>query len=311
MKPFEEVYEKVIKSVDIEKVTYIRDKYKFINTFIINGLLVVLFVVNDILLRLYKEYDLIGFCVFLTIVIALIILPNSLKKLKYKYNKEYKEAILKELVKQMDEGLTYDPDNGIEPNVYMESGIDILLPDSVHTEDRIMGTLSNGRNIELSEVVTYKKVLTVVTSGKPKLKDKVIYNGVFGMYEMKTSYMDKIKVRLENITNRLNEKKVDINQEEFEKYFNVFAGDKEKTTQIFKTKVINSFLDFIKKTNSKMEIVIDKNKIYFRMDYPDLLEPILKYEPLDKEKMKNYYLSLCYPISVLESIEESISNIKQ
>ena len=106
-----------------------------------------------------------------------------------------------------------------------------------------------------------------------------------------------------------------LDNQSFEKYFNVFSKDRMLTMQVLTPQVMDRMFEFIKKNFTNFEIIIKENKIHFKF-YTQIREPSLYFRFNNKKGMMNnrkyiyyYYCVFQFIIEVAEYLTNTINEL--
>ena len=103
--------------------------------------------------------------------------------------------------------------------------------------------------------------------------------------------------------------KVELDSNEFEKYFDVNSEDRILATRILTADVLQMLVDFYKKYNIKFEIVFKENKIYINLHTAEAFK-IPKYKRIDKQQIYLYYAILEFTTNLSKEINKVLNGIE-
>ncbi len=306
MKSFNEVYEQVHKE-SFEELEILRKKSKkriFITLLVVGVFIAfIVFFLNkaDIGEIMYggQAIFVTTFCVAIFIIIITIICAAS----KTKYTPTFKEKVIGPFIKNIDENLQYRPNEGISSVIYRMGEFEGY--DNYYTEDLIIGKLDEKYNFQMAEVKTEEES----TDSDGDTHTSIVFYGLFGNIECAKNIGTKFKVRSDKgIFGKMfkGKTKVEMDSQEFEKYFDVYGDNKIIVMQILTSEVMSTMIDFIQQSKIKYELTINKDQIYIRFHTGGLFEPSLFKNSLDYSMLKKYYDILDFVFKVTREINSVI-----
>lgn len=144
------------------------------------------------------------------------------------------------------------------------------------SEDTIVGTLKEGINLQIGEV----------------LKNGYDSTEVFARIKLNIDCnLSKIKIRNNNEIQFFIEKdkKVELESAEFEKHYDFYADDKIEALKLFTSEVIEKINYFREKYNIRFEMTIYKNEIYIRFWKNNFFELTMGKDTLDYNMLYEHY----------------------
>ena len=177
--------------------------------------------------------------------------------------------------------------------------------DNYYTEDLIIGKLDEKYNFQMAEVKTEEES----TDSDGDTHTSIVFYGLFGNIECAKNIGTKFKVRSDKgIFGKMfkGKTKVEMDSQEFEKYFDVYGDNKIIVMQILTSEVMSTMIDFIQQSKIKYELTINKDQIYIRFHTGGLFEPSLFKNSLDYSMLKKYYDILDFVFKVTREINSVI-----
>lgn len=304
MKSFNEVYEQVHKESfhELEMLRKKRNKQIFLLMSIIAliiGTVVVL--ANGYSNIDHFKFGMFGYmALFFSLIIILIVVRKS------KYTPMFKEKAIKPFIKNMDENFEYNPKGGISSVVYRQGEFERY--DRYYAEDLITGKLDGKYNFQMSEVHTEEES----TDSDGNTSTYTLFHGLFGLVECAKDIGTTFKIRSDKgVLGKLfkGKTKVEMDSQEFEKYFDVYGDNKIVVMQLLTSDVMNTMMDFIKQSRIKYEITIKSDEMYIRFHTGNMFEPKLFKSPLDYNMLKEYYDIIKFVLNVTKEINKVIENM--
>lgn len=293
MKNFDKIYEEIY-SENYSKIHSIRNK-----NIIRSTIITLFFVLISIPVAIHISLVL---TVIFDLIIAFLIFFNPFFN---NYNKAYKSNIVTALINKYDPNLTFKPDATMSKKVYDAAGFDIY--NEYNSNDYISGLLEGKTPFQMSDIHTL-----YVTRDENGHKTKTTtFKGLFSVSELNQIIPDKIQIRLDKkifTSEAKDNNKINMDSQEFEKYFNVFAQNKLLTMQILTADLMNYILSFKKENNIKFEIIIKHKKLYTRIHCKNIFEGNILKNPLDYKTLKTYFKYLDFIIELNKKLNYTLSN---
>ena len=240
--------------------------------------------------------------IFFILLIVAFIFSKKVKRNKDNIQIVYKEKIVKEFLKNIDENLIYNPKNGIEEKLYKLGEFESYS--IYHSEDSITGKLDNRYNLQMAEVRTES------TDSEGDLYTK--FYGIFGVIDCCKDINTNIKIRTNaTISDKtLKNEKIEMDSAEFEKYFDIYSENKIVAMQILTSDVMALMIDFIAHQNLsykvKYELTINRNKIYIRFHTYGMFEPMCFNDAMNKDVLKRECDAIEFILNVSREINKAI-----
>ena len=209
------------------------------------------------------------------------------------YNKSYKNDIVKKAIESYDPNLCYSPRKGISRERYQFANFERF--DKFRSEDLIEGTI-------LNQAFVMSDVRTSNVSNDEDRRETKIFEGSVSYVNLNKNincfiYIIDNKLKLFN-----NDYHMTIDNEAFEKKYDVYSDNQVLAMRILTPSVTNSILDLEKKTGIYTEIKIYHDIVYFRFYTGDIFHPIIFNASLEAK-------NLAFSIQLLMSIKDIMSNI--
>lgn len=306
MKSFNEVYEQVHKE-SFEELEILRKKAKrkLFRSLLIIGIVIV-FVVF-FFKKANSDYFMSGrqtiFLFYFSAVIVMISIIVITAISKTKYTPTFKEKVIGPFIKNIDKNLQYKPNEGISSVIYRMGEFEGY--DNYYTEDLIIGKLDEKYNFQMAEVKTEEES----TDSDGDTHTYTVFHGLFGNVECAKNIETTFKVRSDKgiFGKMFNGKtKVEMDSQEFEKYFDVYGDNKIIVMQILTSEVMSTMIDFIQQSKIKYELTINKDQMYIRFHTGGVFEPSLFKNSLDYSMLKKYYDIIDFVFKVTREINSVI-----
>lgn len=266
------------------------------------GLLVLFFVLILIFtIVLVKFFELRVEILILVYVIPTIIFIYLFEKNKKIFYDEYKRNIIKKLVNVVDDKLNYDYD-GSEPiyNLYAKANFDDTEFNTFESTDYIYGQIKNDIDIQMSKIT----LLNCNNSGEII---NVADTFVFGYNKIKFSSPCEIKIMKNKF---LHKNKVEMDSEEFEKYFDVISDSQMIAMQVLTHDVMEEVVHFYRDYGIDFKINIKEKGIYIKFETGDVFKPKLFKKVIDNDLLWVYYCILNFTISFSYKINKVLEGLE-
>ena len=317
---FEELYKKIFlkNNSEIEKL---RIKVRNISAlyllflvltflFVIFGIFIVPFILNslDIYINgiIYHTLFLLGayICGYRSLMLF-----GKYKKEMPIYKNSFKENVISKIVPLVNSNLLYFNGNDIAINIepeYRASGFDGYDYNSFKVDDYIQGNIEDDLILRIADVIVKNIIQT-----KNGESSEDIFNGIFVMVNSgdtddKEKDNNKIVTIYSNVYSINPDTKVEVESEEFNKYFLVSTNDKIYALQILTADVINILLTYKKVYDLDFEIKIRGARTYIRFHIDNMFEPKIFKEALDKDDIYIYYNVLKFIIDFSKKLNKVI-----
>ena len=317
---FEELYKKIFlkNNSEIEKL---RIKVRNISAlyllflvltflFVIFGIFIVPFILNslDIYINgiIYHTLFLLGayICGYKSLMLF-----GKYKKEMPIYKNSFKENVISKIVPLVNSNLLYFNGNDIAINIepeYRASGFDGYDYNSFKVDDYIQGNIEDDLILRIADVIVKNIIQT-----KNGESSEDIFNGIFVMVNSgdtddKEKDNNKIVTIYSNVYSINPDTKVEVESEEFNKYFLVSTNDKIYALQILTADVINILLTYKKVYDLDFEIKIRGARTYIRFHIDNMFEPKIFKEALDKDDIYIYYNVLKFIIDFSKELNKVI-----
>lgn len=315
---FEQVYKKILEE-NIKRLEYLRNEarkelhFPSISTeSMMKKIFVMLMFFLILIITCFLCYCFNYWCIEIILIeffvgIGAVNFSSEIKTnvLPYKiYKRRFKNRVIKELIDSFGEKINYAYRKGIYEKNFQDSEFERYGKFS--SEDLITGQLKNNCEIQMSEIIekgfysSYVNFSLFCIIKAPKPFDTRLYirknkeeskNIIKKIFERKTEY-SKLKVN--------------IDFQEFEEYFDVYATDKIITMQLLTSEILELIMEFRKEMN--FEVTIKNDYIYIRFITESLFEePDLETFSLDKDLLYKYYKTIDFSIKLSNLLVKTIN----
>lgn len=301
-KIYEELYEKNIKSLEQKR------KKVMLRTILQNAVLVWFvyeYMCNEIgrdFLFTGNEYGGMRPLLVIVLLALYVIFVYSNHKYKKQYVLEYKKEIITNFINILNDKLKYTPvvDNafGVQAE-YEQVKFDKKNFNRFYVDDHIEGNLDEDTFADMYDI----HIQNVVRSGKHTHTEE-IFKGIFAISNCKKDIGTTVKVSKNKMKILSNKDIIQMDSEEFEKYFDVYSEDKITAMRLLTSDIMETLINFHNKYGLEFEIVFKQKKIYLRFFTGAMFEPKVFGGSMDKELIATYYNILQFIIEITRKVNE-------
>lgn len=255
-----------------------------------------------------------GKCSLLTgIVVTFVIWAGILgflsKALGSDYVTKFKTAIIRKIVKFVDESLDYVPHRYIPKSIFMTSEIFKTKPNRYKGDDYVSG------KVGATEIV-FSEVHAEYKSGGKNSSLRTIFKGLLFIADFNKRFTCQVVVlpdtaeklfgslgKILQSWNLERDQLVKLEDPEFEKLFVVYGNDQIQARYILSTSLMERIIDFKRKTNRPIYLSFVGSRIFVAISYTkDLFEPGLLTTLTDFELIREYFEDLQLAISIVDNL---------
>lgn len=226
------------------------------------------------------------------------------EKIKKRYVDIYKKEVVTEFIKLINENLEY---NNLQQFLDMKSeykkvGFENKRFNTFIVDDKILGKISDDLAIKMADIDVKN-----ITENQAE----TIFSGLFAIIEQNKKELPT-KIKIMRSKNKFIQKEniVNLDNEDFEKYFDIYSEDKILAMRILTIDVTQSIVDFYARHNVNFDIVFMHNKIYIRFEVGEMFEPPIMRNSMDKRKLLTYYVMVKFVFEVAEKLNKALEDIE-
>jgi hypothetical protein len=255
-----------------------------------------------------------GKCSLLTgIVVTFVIWAGILgflcKALGSDYVTKFKTAIIRKIVKFVDESLDYVPHRYIPKSIFMTSEIFKTKPNRYKGDDYVSGKVGATK-------IVFSEVHAEYKSGGKNSSRRTIFKGLLFIADFNKRFTCQVVVlpdtaeklfgslgKILQSWNLERDQLVKLEDPEFEKLFVVYGNDQIQARYILSTSLMERIIDFKRKTNRPIYLSFVGSRIFVAISYTkDLFEPGLLKTLTDFELIREYFEDLQLAISIVDNL---------
>ena len=226
------------------------------------------------------------------------------------YVREFKNSIIRKIVKFLDENLDYFPHRCIPRSTFMASQIFKTRPNRYKGDDYVAGKI-DATQIEFSELHA------VYESGSGKNRSRrTVFKGLFFIADFNKHFTCQTIVlpdtaenlfgsfgKLFQSWNVLRGQLIKLEDPEFERYFVVYGDDQIQARYILSTSLMERIVNFKKKTGQRIYLSFVGSKVFVAVSFTrNLFEPKLFQTLLDFGLIQEYFEDLQLAVGIVEDL---------
>jgi phosphate/sulfate permease len=323
---FEEIYSQILEN-NADELEFARTEAQkqiirnWIAIPIVLGVIgIIMYFILDIILynKLYTDNKAVAVILDMYIVIFLIVCVlikfNKEKSKLSEFKDKFKTKVIKALLDSFDENIEYLPHKGISSIIYNEAEFEKY--DTYSSEDLMQGTLKNNCNFSMAEVLTEYET----TDSDENKHYHTLFYGILSKVETPKPFNASLYLRKDikdkNILSRafraklpFDNLRVELDSQEFEKYFDVYCSNKIIAMQLLTADVMQLLIEFQKEMNMEYELTIKNSHLYIRFMSGEMFEAacIAKFS-LDKATLYRYYRMLDFTFTLTAKLTKLIKD---
>ena len=244
---------------------------------------------------------------FISLPIYLIVLVKNYKY-KQNYEKIYKNNVLKEFIKIINEKIIYKPEDILNAyslqKEYVEATFDNKDFNRFSADDYLEGYLDETTFIKMVDIDVKK----VTGSGKNRNVEE-IFVGLFATTICDKNIKSYVRITRDKKDFWGGQDRIQMDSQEFEEIFNVYAEDRILATRLLTADIMQILIEFYNKYKLIFEIVIKKDKIYLRFNTGPVFEPKIFGSSMDKELLYVYYCILEFILQLTKQVNKTVNEI--
>ena len=305
MNDFETLFEELkgLNNPELVKSCRESQKEKKRNTLIIVAIFAVL-ILSEVMFA--KEIEALVFKLFISIyacIFAFIIITIGFSKKQKHYKKFFKETMIKRLIENFYDNIKYFPNESLPREIYDEGQYNESY-NRYYADDYVSAKIDYNYDIQIADL----DVKRHTSSGKSS-HTVTLFHGLFAKINLNKSIGSEILIR--NNGNLFFDKKLKMDSQEFEKYFDIASKDDIKTMQILTHDVMEELISFRENSKILFDISIINQYLYIRFNTGSMFEKVPKnIENLDPISLKKYYDILDFTKRLSKMLIKTIDETK-
>lgn len=230
----------------------------------------------------------------------------SYKNIKYKkkYSENYKKEIIVNFIHLLNNQLLYNPTdmNFIRAqNDYKIAEFDNKKFNRFYVDDFIEGNLDENIFLKMCDL----HIQNHTGSGRNSHTEE-IFQGLFSKTDCNKDINTVIKISKNKIKILNQENRVEMDSQEFEKYFDVYSENRLVAMQLLTSVIMELFVNFYKEYELEYEVVFKNNSIYMRFFTGPMFEPKIFGSSMDKQLLYMYFCILKFVLETTKMVNKTL-----
>lgn len=297
---FEKIYNELYKN----KIPVLEKERKFILLFYV--LICLSF------LLLFLSFLVFNFSLMFIDIVCIIALLIIVGKRERKYVSIYKKEVLSNFIKLVDSNLEYETENIFSDGIildYENANFSNEYFDIYSVDDYISGSINNEIYTQMSDIHLQRRE-EYHSDGETQEDIIEVFQGIYSKTQCSKDIKSSIKI-LKNQFKFFNRNaRVEMDSQEFEKYFDIYSDDKILAMRLLTSDVMATLIDFYNTYNIIYEIVINDSEIHMRFFTGPMFEPKIFGNSMDKKLLLEYFYILKFVVDVTKEINSALNEIE-
>lgn len=247
-------------------------------------------------------------------IVTLVNNKTSNKNTKMKqFERTYGESVIKPLIEDFGNNINYYTDRGLNNKFYNEAEFEKY--DRYSSKNLVIGNLKSGCEFNMSEICTKYKS----TDSNGNTTYYILFSGLFFKINLPKKFNSLFYVR-SDVKNKgflkffkgrwpFDKLRVELDSQEFEKYFDVYCSDKIIAMQLLTADVMQELINFRKDHNIEFELSMKNDCLYLRFKIKDVFNKVsLNDNFIDKEKLYRFYMIMEFVFRVNDMLINTIKD---
>jgi hypothetical protein len=231
------------------------------------------------------------------------------------YRAQFKEQVIKEIIKFINSSLHYSPTDKISQSEFVKCGIFRSRIDRYRGDDLVKGTIDSTQ-MEFSEVHAEYKTTTVDSKGRRRTQWHTIFKGLLFSADFNKEFNVKTYVLTDTAEkmfgflgtklqkmNKSRGELIKLEDPDFESEFAVYSDDQIESRYILSPSLMERILSFKKQTNKNIQLSFIDSRLYVTVPYSKpLFEPKLFGNMINFQDIQEYHKDLNLVIGIAEDL---------
>jgi len=218
------------------------------------------------------------------------------------YSEQYKGIIIKQLLDNFFSEVDYKPNEKMPVMTYKECNYESF--DEYHSEDFMEGIINN-LPIQMAEVHTIEVYYEKDSEGQEERHERTLFEGLFAKIRLDKDTYNTLKIFAKN--NMFLKNRLDMDSQEFEKYFDVSSTNKITGMKVLTHSVMETLLKYKESFGKYFDINIINDNLYIRYSTSNAFESkFTSKEIVDKTFLYNHYNAVKFVSSLATTIIDTI-----
>ena len=202
-----------------------------------------------------------------------------------KYNDVFKEKVIDGLFNNFFDAVDYIPKKEMPESIYDEGNYEKY--DRYSSEDYVDAKLDGKYIVKMADVTTEERREETDSKGNTRTYYVTKFSGLFAKIYLDKIMKDSLQIQGNTL---LKKSRVEMDDSDFEKYFDVTSADKIAAMQILTHDVMQMLVDYRTRLKCHFDIYIKGRAMYIRVHTGDLFEAKINNKTvLDEKTLREYY----------------------
>ena len=250
----------------------------------------------------FKKYWLIYFSpLFLFSFLA----TGKLNNIKKKHIKFYKKEVIENFFKLIYSNFNYTSDYIKQlylTELYRDANFDNKDFQVLTIDDYIECWSDNNIYVQLFDTTVKQKFYALFQ------QQIILFHGIVAHVNCNKDIQAYLKISKNKVELSCNPDRIELDSQEFEKYFDVYSDNKILAVRLLTSDVMQTLVDFYNNLNLEFEIVIKNNNIYLRFFSGPLFEPKILGGLTDKDLLYAHFYILQFILDLAQKINLVLDN---
>lgn len=240
-------------------------------------------------------------------VFILAIFSLAFSKKSRLYNDMFKEKVMDKIFKNFLNDADYIPKKLMPQSIYREGKYDGYY-NRYYSDDYVEGNIDDKYLIKMAEITTEHEETRTDSDGHTHTETTTIFSGLFAKINIGKSINNELRIKQNGTF--LKKDKLEMDSDEFEKYFDVISTNQIIGMQILTHDIMDMLVDFRKQLKMPLDILIRDDIMYVRLHVGKMFEAKFNKDAvIDKQSAKNYFdiVNFIYSLSkkMIQTVEET------
>lgn len=218
------------------------------------------------------------------------------------YANAFKEKIIDLLLKNFFDNVDYIPKKEMPSLIYNEGLYEGY--DNYYSDDYMEADIDNKYRIKMANIETEKNVRSTDSDGNTTTHTQTVFSGLFAKINIGKSINNELRIT-PNIA-FLRKNKLNMDSQEFEKYFDVISTNKIVGMQLLTHDIMAELINYRKDLNKPFDIYIKDSTMYIRLYVGDMFEAKMSRKSVvDKGIVEKYF----YVVNIIYSLSKQMIRV--
>ena len=240
-------------------------------------------------------------------VFILAIISLAFSKKTRLYNDVFKEKVMDKIFNNFLNDSDYIPKKEMPQSIYREGKYDGYY-NRYYSDDYVEGNIDDKYLIKMAEVTTEHEKTTTDSDGNTHTETTTIFSGLFAKINIGKSINNELRIKQNGTF--LKKNRLEMDSDEFEKYFDVSSTNDIVGMQILTHDIMDMLVDFRNQLKMPLDILIRDDIMYVRLHVGKMFEAKFNKDAvIDKQSAKKYFdiVNFIYSLSkkMIQIVEET------